>query len=175
MNHLPTGKLVKLNPSLDCNKLAPEQIVCVEDPPALSTPNPSRLDFSALSEYPVLSPGSTLTKSPVTDFLNTKNPRSSFIGQTMFQCTSFPLETRVENSLLFFTTVDSQHRKVFSTIDTSGDGFINKSEMATLLNLYPILLRGMGNINASFSPENITDTTMTALDLNGRKFFLWTT
>jgi len=71
-------------------------------------------------------------------------------------------------------TVDSQHRKVFSTVDINGDGYINRSEMATLLNLYPVLLRGMGHINASYSPENITDTTMAALDLNGRKSFLWT-
>ena len=46
--------------------------------------------------------------------------------------------------------------------------------MATLLNLYPILLRGMSRINASYSPENITDTTMLALDLNGTKIFLLT-
>jgi len=102
MNHLPTGKLVQLNPSLDCSELAPEQIVCVEDPPAVPARNPSPLDFSAFSEYPVLSPGSTLTKSPIIDFLNTKDPRRSFIGQTMFQCTSFPLNTIVENSLILY-------------------------------------------------------------------------
>lgn len=147
-NNLHTGKLVQLNPSLDCNKLAPEQIVCVEDPPAAPTPKPSLPDFSAWSEYPVLSPGSTLTKSPVIDFLHTKDPRSSFIGQTMFQ-------------------LDSQHRNVFSTVDINGDGHINRSEMDTLLNLYPVLLRGLGGINASYSPETITNTTMAALDLNG--------
>ena len=75
----------------------------------------------------------------------------------------------------FRMAVDSQHRKVFSTVDFNGDGFINKSEMNTLLNLYPVLLRGMGGINASYSPETITDTTMAALDLNGTKMFFWTT
>jgi len=75
----------------------------------------------------------------------------------------------------FRTTVDSQHRKVFSMVDINGDGYIDKSEMNTLLNLYPVLLRGMGRFNASYSPENVTATTMAALDLNGTKMFLWTT
>ena len=72
------------------------------------------------------------------------------------------------------TTVDSQHRKVFSMVDINGDGHINRSEMDTLLNLYPVLLRGLGAINASYSPETITNTTMAALDSNGTKMFLWT-
>lgn len=72
-------------------------------------------------------------------------------------------------------TVDSQHRNVFSTVDINGDGHINRSEMDTLLNLYPVLLRGLGGINASYSPETITNTTMAALDLNGTKMFLWIT
>lgn len=39
--------------------------------------------------------------------------------------------------------------------------------MDTILNVYPILLRGLGSIDASLSPEVITNTTMAALDLDG--------
>lgn len=45
--------------------------------------------------------------------------------------------------------------------------------MDTLFNLY--LLRGLGAIDTSYSPEGITNTTMAALDLNGTKMFLWIT
>ena len=46
--------------------------------------------------------------------------------------------------------------------------------MDILLHLYPVLLRGLGGLNASYAPEAVTDTTMAALDLNGATMFLWT-
>ncbi|GLB45591.1 hypothetical protein LshimejAT787_2400490 [Lyophyllum shimeji] len=145
---LPSGKLVNLNPSLDCNALAPQQLLCVEDPPVTSTPQPSAPSFAPWAEYPVLSPGDTMPTSPLVDFLNTNDTRSSFIGQTMFQ-------------------LDSQHREAFATVDINGDGHIDFSEMDTLLNVNPVLLRGLGAVDPSLAPDTITNTTMAGLDLNG--------
>ncbi|CAE6452161.1 unnamed protein product [Rhizoctonia solani] len=144
---LRSGQLIKLNPGLSCEALAPGQDVCVQ--PGVADDSAANIVVAPIDRFPALAAGSTVPQSPILAFASAEgNARDTFYGEVIFQS-------------------DSQHLEGFDHNDLNGDGVLDHDELQRMMSFDPSTLRGITEINSQLNADNLVTEMLKSADLNG--------